>query len=117
MKSARPYMRPKSSVAVLMCGGKGKTEVSMLRYRKAKHVVRQLTKGLVIDKQPPRAGTHHKADVGNEVLQEIPSFPVGQVVGGPGHHARHVRAGHGVQRVQGDGVDEAGVDGQHETGP
>jgi len=126
IKSARPYIRPKS------VGRKGESDVISQQYVIAKqetngslhlisypsphnpvsstHVLRRLTKCLVIDEAAPRASAHDKAHIGHHVLQELPPFPIRHKIGGSCNDARDVCAGHGMQGMKRDGVDEARID-------
>lgn len=67
-------------------------------HTKTTHTQRPRThqvEGLVVDDHAAGAGAHHEADVGDEVLQELPAVARRREVGGLGDHARHVRGGHG----------------------
>lgn len=60
------------------------------------HVLRLLTKCLVIDEAAPCASAHDETHIRDHVYQKLPPFPIRHKVGGSCYNSGDVGAGHGM---------------------
>jgi hypothetical protein len=75
----------------------------------SKYARRRPTKCFVIDEAASRTSAYNKENKGYHVLQEFPLLPIHNEVRRSRNDAGDVRAGHGMQGMKRDCVDEARI--------